>query len=123
MLEWQTQKLSEAEIALTTSGVSKHIFLTNKVSRPESKFSKFSRGPLSRSFKIKMNITHDKHPFISKTPMHSRHTSNLQDLIIKNRTLTEKDLQNSSNSLASKPSGLLRTFSDRHASLDNSSVR
>lgn len=123
MLEWQMQKLNEAEQALSKSGVSKLIFLSNNVTRPASKFSKVSRDPLSRSLNIKMNIALDKQSFLARTPMHSKHSSNIHDLRFKNRTLTEKDLQNSSDSLASKPPGLLRPFSGRQASLVNVSNR
>lgn len=123
MLEWQMQKLSEAEIAMTSSGISKHVFLTNKVSRPESKFSKLSRGPMSRSLITKINTPLDHRPFLSKTPFHSKQHSNLQDLRFKNRTLSEKDMQNSSESIAYKHPGPLRPFSGRHTSLANISDR
>lgn len=123
MLDWQMHKLSEAEVALTNSGLSKRVFLTNKVSRPDSKFSRLSHAPISRSLNLKMNIALDHRPFLSKTPLHTKQLSNLQDLRFKNRTLTEKDLQNSSESLAYKPPGPLRPFSGRQASLASISGR
>ena len=123
MLDWQMQKLSEAELALTKSGIPKNVFLTNKVSRPESKFSKVSRGPMSRSLNIKMNVALDHRPFLSKIPLHKKQLSNLQDLRYKNRTLNEKDLHNSCESLAYKPPGPQRPFSGRQASLANISGR
>lgn len=118
MLDWQLQKLSEAEEALSKSGVSKLLFFTDKVARPASKVS---RGPLSRSLHIKMNVSLDKQSLLAKKSLHRKHASNLQDLCFKNRTLTEKDLQNSSDSLASKPPGHGRPFSGRQ-SVANASI-
>ena len=115
MLERQLQKLSDAEHALSNSGVSKLIFFSKKVNRSESKFSKASRDPLSSSLNIKMNVALDKKSLLSKPPMYSKHASNIHELRFKNRTLTEKDLQNSSDSLASKPLVPLRPFSGRQA--------
>lgn len=123
MLDWQMNKLSEAEVALTNSRLSKHVFWTNKVRRPDSKFSRLSHAPMSRSLNLKMNIALDHRPFLSKTPLHSKKLSNPQDLRFKNRTLTEKDLQNSSESLAYKPPGPSRPFSGRQASLASISGR
>lgn len=122
LLEWQIQKLSEAEQALSKSGVSQLLFLSNKVTRPESKFSKVSRGPMSRSLNIKMNVALEKHSLLANTPVNRKYEKNIHELRFKNRTLTEKDLQNSSDSLKSKPPGLHRQFSGRHVSLARVSI-
>lgn len=124
MLEWQLLKLSEAEEALSKDGLPKSVFLSFKLKRPDSKFSRFTNPPMSRSLNLKMDNPLKQHHFLSKTPLHSKHYSNTQALHFKNRTLTEKDLQNSSDSLTSKsPPPLLRPLSGRQASLSKVSGR
>lgn len=102
MIEWQMKKMSEAEESFSKSGITKNLIIDLRKNRNESKHSKLSHAAPSHIANIKVNPSlYEKH-FVTSSVHPSKFQSKLLDNQFRNRTLTEHDLRNSSDSLPSR---------------------
>ena len=111
MIDWQTNKISEAAVALSRDGMTKSIY--SRLKKPAHQSAKHTK---SRIWNFNIDKALDSNHFLAKSLNYNSVKIALPDMRLKNNTFSDHGHQNSTDSLASKHRPTLRPLSRKNTS-------